>query len=438
MPRGSKIGERRGGRDRGTPNRRTVLVDRILAIAAECPTTSAEELINVLLEDQKLPADLRMAIARGTSRSRTVNRSTNKQRRDKSLGPEQSNTAKRASLKMFFSIALNTTVAAEERREAALEATNYLLPKKSGMERWWINAPVDEYGFVITPEIATDYRDIKFELQHLARSESNSPGTRKKIEKLRARMKVILHRLQCPCPSRYGKDQMRADSNRLLYFLQQRQDRTLGPEENAEEAHRRARLDSFDEGPERAAQQSLYALNDKERIARNLGPRLTRRERIELRFLRMLYSQETGNYNPYLDETCYCPLRDEPLAQDDNLYPPNSKLRPPKDDEIEEEFVEIAKYCSPPHARVPPQNEADILYVDDSDFRWSNKLLGWLPGPWPPAAERATTKRLGRQIFEAFARSHWLSALRGLTDYEVTLKIVSACYVVPSYLSHNK
>ena len=40
MPRGSKLGERRGGRQRGTPNRRTVLADRILAIASARPTTS--------------------------------------------------------------------------------------------------------------------------------------------------------------------------------------------------------------------------------------------------------------------------------------------------------------------------------------------------------------------------------------------------------------
>ena len=52
-------------------------------------------------------------------------------------------------------------MAADQRRKAALEATNYLLPKKPGMERWWINAPVDEYGFVISPEIATEYPDAK-------------------------------------------------------------------------------------------------------------------------------------------------------------------------------------------------------------------------------------------------------------------------------------
>ena len=274
-----------------------------------------------------------------------------------------------------FGIVLDTTVAADQRRKAALEATNYLLPKKPGMERWWINAPVDEYGFVITPEIAAEYRDAKLELRYLPPSKSLDGGSRRRIEKLRARIKTILHRLQCPCPSLYGKDRLSADSTRLIYFLLQRENRTsLSAEENAEEAHLRARVDSYEHGPERAAQRSLYALNDKERIARQSGPRLTRKERIDLRFLRVLYSRLPPPRDPCSDELSlhdYQPLRDEPLAEDGNLYPADSKLR-----EIEEDFVAIPKYCYPPHARMPPLKDDDVIYVDSKGFRWSNKLLG--------------------------------------------------------------
>ena len=225
MSRGSKIGERRGGRERGTPNRRTVFVDRILAIAAERPAISAEEFVKGLAEDQNLPADLRMAIARSASQPRAASASTNKQRKDKSAGVEFSNPAKQASLKILFGIVLDTTVAADQRRKAALEATNYLLPKKPGMERWWINAPVDEYGFVITPEIAAEYRDAKLELRRLSRTGANNSRTRNKIEKLRARMNAILHRLQCPCPSLYGIDQRSDDRDRLIYFSGRRDEK---------------------------------------------------------------------------------------------------------------------------------------------------------------------------------------------------------------------
>ena len=124
----------------------------------------------------------------------------------------------------------------------------------------------------------------------------------------------------------------------------------------------------------KTAQRSLYALNDKERIARKGGPRVTRKERIDLRFLPVLYSHPPPPRNPCSDELSrhdYQPLRDEPLAEDGNLYPSDSKLR-----EIEEEFVAIPKYCYPPHVRMPPLKDDDVIYVDSKGFRWSNKLLG--------------------------------------------------------------
>jgi hypothetical protein len=62
MPRGSKPGERRGGRQHATPNRRTVLADRILAAAAANPSAAIHELVLILAKDQGLPADTRMVV----------------------------------------------------------------------------------------------------------------------------------------------------------------------------------------------------------------------------------------------------------------------------------------------------------------------------------------------------------------------------------------
>ncbi len=208
MPRGSKIGERRGGRQRGTPNRRSVLADRILAIASARPTTSACQLVDILVKDQELLADIRMAIAReflSTGRSRSVGASAvrssaRKRRKAQSTGPRPEPPGNRslATLDGLLSIAQDTTVATDQRRKAASEAAQHFLPKKPGIRRWWVSAPADEYGFAITPQIAAEYRDIKFELRRSAYSG--------KAAKLRARMQAILHRLQCPCPSRYGMD----------------------------------------------------------------------------------------------------------------------------------------------------------------------------------------------------------------------------------------
>jgi hypothetical protein len=60
----SKPGERRGGRQHATPNRRTVLTDRILAAAAANPSAAIHELVLILARDQGLPADTRMVVAR--------------------------------------------------------------------------------------------------------------------------------------------------------------------------------------------------------------------------------------------------------------------------------------------------------------------------------------------------------------------------------------
>ena len=68
MLRGSRPGERRGGRKLDTPNRRTLLTDSILAIGLDHPTASRHSLVLKLVKDRKLPADTRMAIAPNASR----------------------------------------------------------------------------------------------------------------------------------------------------------------------------------------------------------------------------------------------------------------------------------------------------------------------------------------------------------------------------------
>jgi len=135
-------------------------------------------------------------------------------------------------------------------------------------------------------------------------------------------------------------DQRQQDRDRVIYFLRRREAKnSLTEKEDAEEAHRRARVDSLDQGPESTARQRLSKLRDKARIFKNGGPRLTRKERTDLRLLRLLYPQgKPYTFNPDNDLS-YHPLRDEPLAEDGNLYPQNSKLRP-----LFEEFVDVPPY----------------------------------------------------------------------------------------------
>jgi hypothetical protein len=77
MPRGSKPRTKRGRRKRGTPNRRTILADRIFVAAAAYPVAGWQELLSVLMDDQALPADTRLVIAQ---KSRSAAARSNKAR----------------------------------------------------------------------------------------------------------------------------------------------------------------------------------------------------------------------------------------------------------------------------------------------------------------------------------------------------------------------
>jgi hypothetical protein len=64
MARGSRPGERRGGRQRGTPNKVTVAKAAALKAASADPTTSPLEFLLGLMRDPNAPVDLRVKVAR--------------------------------------------------------------------------------------------------------------------------------------------------------------------------------------------------------------------------------------------------------------------------------------------------------------------------------------------------------------------------------------
>ena len=63
MPRGSKPGERRGGRQRGTPNKKTALKNAALAAAAANPDISPRDFLLGIMRDPTTSSDLRVKIA---------------------------------------------------------------------------------------------------------------------------------------------------------------------------------------------------------------------------------------------------------------------------------------------------------------------------------------------------------------------------------------
>ena len=63
MPRGSKPGERRGGRQLGTPNKKTALRNAAIAAAAANPNLSPLDFLLNLMSDENTPAGLQLQIA---------------------------------------------------------------------------------------------------------------------------------------------------------------------------------------------------------------------------------------------------------------------------------------------------------------------------------------------------------------------------------------
>jgi hypothetical protein len=67
MPRGSKPGERRGGRQRGTPNKATVAKTAALKAASADPTITPLQFLLGVMRDPTSPIDLRIQVARAAA-----------------------------------------------------------------------------------------------------------------------------------------------------------------------------------------------------------------------------------------------------------------------------------------------------------------------------------------------------------------------------------
>jgi hypothetical protein len=63
MPRGSKPGERRGGRQPGTPNKKTALVNAAFDAATSNPDLSPLDFLLGVMRDASLPPDWRIKAA---------------------------------------------------------------------------------------------------------------------------------------------------------------------------------------------------------------------------------------------------------------------------------------------------------------------------------------------------------------------------------------
>jgi hypothetical protein len=310
MPRGSKPGERRGGRQRATPNKRTVLRDRILAVASGNPTATFLEFVPILVGDQALPDDIRIAIARkvpAEKPSKTANARARKTKvakaqvaGNKTYPKSHKGTATTfARLDLLLSIVRSEAVTEAGRRKAASELAEFFLPKSLGRKR--IKFPADEFGFSVDPQLAKEFRDIRWEIACLAYKRNKLPpdAFAKKVSKLHARLNAIRQVLQPPDYSKYNKKAIDLDEERLQTLRQRRASNVIfSPKEDMEEARRMVRLESFLVGlenffaePEKVNRARFEELHQKKQAFDN-GSRapLTQAETTTYGFLSLFYS----------------------------------------------------------------------------------------------------------------------------------------------------
>jgi hypothetical protein len=392
-------GERRGGRTRATPNRRTILADRIMAVLDGCSRASPKQRLSKLIDDAGLPADIRMAVAQiafpdrsgGVRRAKAeihaVGRAQQRESRTIEAPSAASlpvETMSQAARDALLGIVSEASASAKARRKAAAKLATDFLPRKPVNKRWRFSA--DECGFAINAEIAREYRAIDFELQDLKRHPNRDfPEIAQRIRKLQAKIDAIRQRLQCPPPKDdgdkdairqrlqgpppmgYGDKEFSEDWIRLETFARKRKAGiALSTEEDAEEAHRNARFDCYAQGPQQTAQRRQRHLEAADNLFGKgrffkvgMTPPLSRKERNDLWLLRWLYpplhskshvSAEAGAEAEALadgERWIGRPFHDEKPAADGNFYPHDSKLRPASDDEpvILEEYADIPPHC---------------------------------------------------------------------------------------------
>jgi hypothetical protein len=232
MPRGSKPGERRGGRQRGTPNKKTALRNAALAAAA---AKSPLEFLCGIMSDPRVSSELRIKAAQA---------------------------------------ALPFVHAKPGTRPGDPAGTEKLM---------------DDTGtFAIDIAEARALRDDYHRLGELVRKRCGGPLTAAEVEeesRLRARIEDRARAIACPAD--YGPKQAQWDSNRLHQLYCKRISPptygggALSGAEDAEEAQLTARVAAFDESPEGCARRRIRDL-EMQRVR-------SAAEQSEVDNLRMLY-----------------------------------------------------------------------------------------------------------------------------------------------------
>jgi hypothetical protein len=325
VARGSKPGERRGGRQLGTLNKKTVLRNAAMQAVAADPTLSPLDYFLALMRNEELPLRSRVTMATKAlpylhtkrrvdeprepapkqavifSNGAGADAKPLSQQRDATTDFDRAAAARRDTkpalmpLDFLLGVMPAPDTPPALRFRVACITTPYLHKKKSTGDPIGENSgKPDQYDFVVDRETAKGIRDDSRRLVRLRRTRSNNHERKKrKAEALIARIRSRVWSLIAPCPSLYGAREHEADKRRL-YSLRKRRSRSpLSREADAEEARLMARVLTYRARPEAIARARIAKLEERERLARvAVLPPLTLHEQSCLRGLRTLFPKE--------------------------------------------------------------------------------------------------------------------------------------------------
>jgi hypothetical protein len=280
MPRGSKPGERRGGRQRGTPNKSTVL--KKAAICAAASNFSPLDFFLRLMRDPNLPAELRVDMAKSAApfvhtrrkerrldlpkpltsppvapvsghvagltfrRSSEPSYSSARKMEGELNGGEAAGGADLSPLDYLSSVMNDADAKPGLRIKAARIAAPYLHspPQPAKMEI----VIEDPYGFDFDPAVARALRDDQVKLEVMYATRHLRPGDHVQHAKEEREVSVRIRELAKMLPKRhppgYTRLQAMTDLKRVNELRDLRWSRhKLSKEDDAEWAHLNARFE---------------------------------------------------------------------------------------------------------------------------------------------------------------------------------------------------
>lgn len=308
MPRGSKPGERRGGRQLGTPNKKTVLRKAAFAAAAANPHSSPIDFLLNLMRDETTPPDLRLQIAQtaapylhdkpggadasrrpkpingmavvsfnGTTRLRARaragacgNGAVKPQGQAVQAVPEGA-YSDLSPLEVMLELMNDPEVPASLRVKAARAMVPFTRPKRKPVPRPDPEGRTYLEGLIIDPELAAAFRDDSSRHAELhnkgVKSESGGPQlTPAEIEEraeLEARIEQRTRSIELP--AEYGLREFAKDEERLrrIGIKARSSGRVWTEAEEIEVMQMNVRMSAYRAGPEPAARSRARALRSK-------------------------------------------------------------------------------------------------------------------------------------------------------------------------------